>query len=164
MKKILVILFVFLSSGIVLGQSQETLDKIQAAKIALITQRLELTPDQAEKFWPVYQEFTNKQLELRKEFQQMRAGLDPKTATEEENKRLLESGLRIKERQLDLEKTYAQRMQQVITNRQLMSLRKAEDDFREMLMDRVRQQQQQREQLRRDRLRSNDNLKRRQQN
>lgn len=162
MKKVIVLAVLLGSWACVYAQSEETLEKIEAAKIALITERLDLTPEQAEKFWPVYKEFTNKQLELRNEFQQLRKKHDPKTATEEENKRMLERGMNIKERQLELERTYAERMQQVITTRQLMSLRKAEGDFREMLMQRVRQQQRQREQLRQDRMRNNDNNRRKQ--
>jgi hypothetical protein len=38
------------------GQRQE---KIQALKIAFITQKLKLTPAEAEKFWPVYNQYNN---------------------------------------------------------------------------------------------------------
>ena len=40
--------------------SPEARRKIQAARIALISERLGLTPEQAEKFWPVYREFSQK--------------------------------------------------------------------------------------------------------
>lgn len=164
MKKLIMIIGLLTAGLAVAAQTQETLDKIEAAKIALITERLDLTPAQAEKFWPIYKEFTNRQLELRDEFQQLRRGHDPGKATEEENQRMLELGMQIKERQLDLEKSYSQRLQQVITTRQLMSLRKAESDFREMLMERVRQQQRQREQLRRQRMQNDENMQRKRTN
>ena len=162
MNRLIFVWFLLVGWSVSFGQSQETLDKIEAAKIALITERLNLTPDQAERFWPIYKEFTNKQLDLRNEFQELKRGHNPQTATEEQNQVILEKGLQIKERQLGLEKTYAERFQQVITTRQLMSLRKAEDDFREMLMQRIRQRQTQRDQMQRDRMRNESDRTRKQ--
>ncbi|HCX21504.1 MAG TPA: hypothetical protein DHN29_06285, partial [Cytophagales bacterium] len=86
---------------------------------------------------------------------------DPSKATEEQNKQMLEEGMKIRERQLNLEKTYAQRMQEVITTRQLMSLRKAEDDFKEMLIKRIKEQQQQLQELQNQRQRNGENMRQR---
>jgi len=135
------------------GQSDEARKKIESAKIALITERLDLSPEQAEKFWPIYNEFNNQQRDLRNQFVEARRGFDPKSATEEENKAMVELGMSLKQRQVDLEKTYTDRMLRVINTRQLMSLRKAEDDFKAMLMERVRQRER-----KRDRLRNNQDL------
>jgi hypothetical protein len=38
------------------GQDRDARQKIESARIALITERLGLTPEQAEKFWPIYNE------------------------------------------------------------------------------------------------------------
>ncbi|MFM9074653.1 MAG: hypothetical protein ACKORJ_03680, partial [Bacteroidota bacterium] len=38
-------------------------ERIEAARAAVITERLGLTPDQAEKFWPIYHEFANRRQE-----------------------------------------------------------------------------------------------------
>jgi len=161
------LLTIWMSAMFLVGvaQNQPTaLEKVEAAKIALITERLNLTPEQAEKFWPIYKEFNDKQRGLRQEFQQMRAGHDPKTASDAENKQMLNKGLQIKQRQLDLEKTYSNRMQQVISTQQLMSLRKAENDFRQMLMQRIREQQHQRNQIQQNRLQNNENMLRKRNN
>jgi hypothetical protein len=59
--------------------------------------------------------------------------------------------LNIKERQVQLEKQYSQRLMNVISSQQLLSLKKAEDDFRKMILRRLeerKRQQLQREQLR----------------
>lgn len=34
-------------------------EKIKALKIAFITQRLQLTPEEAQKFWPIYDQYDN---------------------------------------------------------------------------------------------------------
>ena len=130
------------------SQSEEAKKKIEAAKIALITERLGLTPEQAEKFWPIYREYGLKRKDIRQEFDQARRSFDPNQATEEENKNMLELATQIKERQLKLEQDYSQRMLDVITSRQLNNLRKAEGDFKEMLLKRIREEQMKRQQQR----------------
>ena len=55
------------------GQDPKVRDKIQAARIAYITDQLKLTPDEAEKFWPVYREFAEKRKAIRLELKDMQA-------------------------------------------------------------------------------------------
>ncbi len=56
MKKLLLIILLFSASfQIAIAQDDDKrLKKIEALKIAFITQKLELSPDDAQKFWPVY--------------------------------------------------------------------------------------------------------------
>ena len=42
-------------------------EKIKAQKVAFITSKLQLTPEEAQQFWPVYNEFDNKREALNKE-------------------------------------------------------------------------------------------------
>ena len=156
MKKILTI--AILAScllGIAQEPSPEALKKIEAARIALITERLDLSPAQAEKFWPIYREFSTKRKEISKDFDQARRNFNPNQASEEENKKMLEMATSVKEQQLGLEKVYSQRILQIITTRQLNNLRKAESDFKEMLLKRIRAEQMKRQQMRQ---RNNDRL------
>ena len=136
----------------VLAQDPQTVqsvnDKIEARKIALITQRLDLTPEQAAKFWPIYQELSQKPRAIRSDFQQQRKSFNAKTATEEEMKKMIDMGLKVKERQLNLEREYADRMRQVITNRQMVNLRRAEEEFRQKLLERIQKQRQNAQQQR----------------
>ena len=149
MKKLLLLTCFLFGLG-VFAQSPEALKKIEAAKIALITERLELTPEQAEKFWPIYREFGQQRREIRREFDQARRNFDPNEASEEENKKMLEMANQVKERQLKLEREYSERILKVITTRQLNNLRKAENDFKEMLIRRIRSDQMKRQQQRRN--------------
>jgi hypothetical protein len=137
--QLLTLIFIGLTVA-VFAQNQSALDRIEAAKIALITERLELTPEQAEKFWPIYREYSDKQREIKRDFQMLKRDFDPKSASEEESRKILEQGHKMKEKQLELDRTYSMRMQEVVSSRQLMHLRKAEDDFKEMLMQRIRQE------------------------
>ena len=147
MKKFIIVLLLVFTGTFLMAQSKEALEKIESARIALITERLELTPEQAEKFWPLYREYSEKRKELRQEFVEARQSVDRKDMTEEESKMLLNKGLELKERQLSIDRTYADRLTRVISTQQLLQLRKAEDDFRRMLLERLERRRDQRDRI-----------------
>ena len=128
-------------------------EKIRAARIAFITDRLGLTPEEAERFWPIYREFSNKRLELNQQFEQAKRNPDVKKPKEEHERELVELGFKLKQQELDLEKEYSTRILNVIPAQKLMALRTAEDDFRRLLMQQIqqRQLQEQRKQQAQDR-------------
>src|SRR5688572_32306403 len=89
-------------------------EKINAARVAYITERLGLTAEEAEKFWPVYREFVQKRQGLRQQFR------DAKKSGQDE-KALLDLDLKLKQQEVDLEKDYSGRLQKVISAQKLMS-------------------------------------------
>jgi hypothetical protein len=148
MKNILTLFLSFLLIAPVLAQDEElsaqdlkAQEKIKAARIAFITERLGLTPEEAEKFWPVYREFTMKRQEIKQEFKDNRKNPDPKKTVEENEKESLELGLKLKQQELDLEKEYSGKLLKVVPAQKVMALRKAEDDFRKILLDQIQKRQ-----------------------
>ncbi len=136
------------------AQDGANMKRIESAKIGLITERLGLSPDQAERFWPLYKEFSQERAAIRRDFVRAKRNHDPSKATEEENQQLIAMGMEVKQQELNLEKTYSDRLLQVISSRQLVQLRKAEDDFRRMILRKI----QERQQMERVRQRNNDRL------
>ena len=162
MKRVSIILLLFFISFWANAQNREAMKKIESARIALITERLGLSPNQAEKFWPVYREYNLQRRELRKEFRETRQGVDMKTLTEEQSKLLIQTALDIKQKELNLEKDYSHRMTEVITTQQLFKLKNAEKDFQQMILKRIqdqrhRQDQNQKMRQRRDMMRDRNN-------
>lgn len=152
MKKILIIAL-FLAGFTALAQDnnqQDAKSKLQAARIALITERLGLTPEQAQQFWPIYNEYGEQRRLIQQEFRDARKGLDLNKLTEEQSRALIKTRMDGKQRQLNLETKYSDRLMDVINTRQLMALKKAEDDFRAMIIRRIEQRKQQ--QLQRDQM------------
>jgi hypothetical protein len=154
MKTIKYILILVLLGMIHKGFSQgnDARQKIEAARIALITERLGLTPEQAQKFWPIYNEYDQRRRDLLRELQSARNEVDINNITEEQSQNLMNLSLNIKERQIQLEKQYAQRLTNIISAQQLLSLKKAEEDFRKMILRRLEERK--RQQLRREQLRN----------
>ena len=149
-KLIFIIVPLLFFSQFSFGQNKDARQKIESARIALITERLGLTPEQAEKFWPVYNEYNIHRKNLVQEMQNARKNVDMNNLTEEQGRELMKLGLNIKERQLQLEKTYSDRLVEVISTKQMLSLRKAEDDFRKMIIQRLEDRK--RQQMRRDQM------------
>ncbi|NOT76478.1 MAG: hypothetical protein HOP08_16240 [Cyclobacteriaceae bacterium] len=127
-------------------------DKINAARIALISTRLGLTPAQAEKFWPIYNEFSQKRIEKRQEFRRAQQEVDPNNPNPEKEKELVRIGLKLKQDEVDLEKDYSGRIMNIITAQQLLRLRKAEGEFRQLILNQLQQRRglQQRKEILRD--------------
>ena len=142
MKRVSIILIVFFISFGAFAQNKEAMKKIESARIALITERLGLTPDQAEKFWPVYREYNMERRALRQEFKTAREGVDMENLTEEQGKKLFKKSMELKQNELNLENEYSNRMGNVITTQQLFKLKNAEKDFQQMLLKRIQQQRQ----------------------
>lgn len=120
-------------------QDPQVQEKIKNLRIAYISDKLGLTPDQAEKFWPIYREFSDKRREIRQELVDARKELktdNPDPAKQEE---LIKLGLAVKQRELDLEKTYSERLLRVISAQQILTLRKAEGDFQRIIIEQIQQ-------------------------
>ena len=126
--------------------------KVEAARIGLISQRLGLTPEQAEKFWPIYNEFTQKRMQERQEFRLAQQQIDPNNPDPKKEDELVKLGLKIKQDELDLEKDYSGRIMKVVSAQQLLSLRKAEQEFRQLILNQLQQRRtlQQRKEIFRD--------------
>ena len=151
--KNIIIIALFLSGFTAVGQNtsqQDARSKLEAARIALITDRLGLTPEQAQQFWPIYNEYAEQRRMIQQDFRNTRSGMDMNNLTEAQGRALMKARMEGKQRQLNLENKYSDRLMDVINTRQLMALKKAEDDFRAMIIRRIEQRKQQ--QLQRDQM------------
>lgn len=98
-------------------------DKIDALRIAFISQRLNLTPEEAQKFWPVYNQYTADIKKLRENFG-MGAGKPQLTA---------EQSLDFEQKKLDLKKKYKTQFENAIGKDKVNILYSVEEEFRQQL-------------------------------
>ena len=124
MKKYLLFLIaLFGSFSFVFAQNAngQRSEKIRALKDAFITQKLQLAPPEAEKFWPVYNQYEN-------EIRQLRS--DNKGGDILENEQKL----------LDTRKKYKPSFEKILGPQRLNDLYNAERDFRNLLIKRLKEQ------------------------
>ncbi len=113
------------------------LSQLDNAKIAFITSRLTLTQDEAQRFWPLYNEFVGRRRELNRSARLLRNEAKNPTLSDTQLRDNFTQDFAIRQQQLDLEKTYFDRLQKVLTMRQVAELYQAERDFTKEVLQRV---------------------------
>lgn len=149
MKKLIMIFLCWLMVTGAQAQEQDAVDqtaqdpkvqeRIKNLRIAYISDKLGLTPDQAEKFWPVYREFSDKRKALHMEFAKSRKEMNAQNSNQQAQEELVKRGLELKQKELDLEKDYSGRLMKIISAQQILNLRQAEGDFQRIVMQQVQQ-------------------------
>jgi hypothetical protein len=118
-------------------------ERMQSQRIAFITQRLALTPEESQQFWPIYNQFTEK-------VQQIRSVKPDKPLvdmTEAEAEKGILEGFDKDARELDLKKEYYQKLKKVISVKKISRLYVAERDFKAELLQRLKENKQERKLL-----------------
>lgn len=97
-------------------------------RIAFITDKVDLTPDEAKDFWPIYNEYVAKRQDLRKP---MTVKGDP----DAEIKMTLEN----EEKLLSLKKEYYNKLKTVIPAEKIVRLKSAEKEFKKEILNIAKQ-------------------------
>lgn len=113
-------------------------DQIKAMKIAFITQELELTPDEATKFWPLFNAFEEKQREIRQErFKEYMDKIDG-GISEKEASTLLTQMENNEEELYNLRKKFVANLKSVLPATKILKLKRAEEKFNRKLLKEIR--------------------------
>lgn len=145
MKKTIVFIMISLLTFSMSAQDmnrQERREQIKELKISFITQRLDLTTAEAEKFWPIYNQFESSYNELRKKSHNTKKSVDLENLNEKEAKSLLEEMTFIENQKHSLKSDFVKDLQKVIPAKKIVLLKEAEDDFnRKMIQEYKRRKQ-----------------------
>ncbi len=115
--------------------------KIEAAKIAMITNRLNLSPEQAQQFWPVYNEYNARKVDLNKHVRQLNNSPNRQSFTDSDVISDLKEINATKQKLADLDDEYLNKFLKVISPAQVAELYKTEQVFNKMLLQRMNQRQ-----------------------
>jgi DNA repair exonuclease SbcCD ATPase subunit len=142
MKKTAIILTIAILAGTMTIHAQpgKRKEQIRAYKIAFITERLQLTPDEAEKFWPLYNEFEAAQQEVREEMESRFGGPPPRVEnmSDEELDEMIRQHIGNEKRMADLKMEYYDKFREVISVRKVFQLYQSEGEFRRKLLERLK--------------------------
>lgn len=113
-------------------------EKVKALKVAYLTNNLSLTTAEAEKFWPIYNAFDDKQFELRHEKMKMiKDKLQAETVDNLTDKQALAILNQIDDVEDELyqsRKKFMASLKTVLSPVKILKLKKAEDDFNKTLL------------------------------
>ena len=117
-------------------------EKIKAAKVAFLTNRLDLTSKQAEKFWPLFNEYEEEKGKLSRMYNGKKRELIGQNGlqniSDENANQMLDIYFEQKEKEMALEKTYVKRFMEVLEPIQAWKIIRFEGEFRRMLMQQLR--------------------------
>ena len=117
-------------------------EKIKAYKVSFLTTELELTSTEAEKFWPIYNTYDDKQYELR--HNKMKTYLrklddDNLSSLSEKEAAALLSQIESTDKELYLlREKYTANLKKILSAKKILKLKKSEDDFNRKLLKQYR--------------------------
>ncbi|ATA88372.1 hypothetical protein [Capnocytophaga stomatis] len=131
-----IILFFFVNFSL-FSQKEDNYERIKTLKIGYITEKIDLTPDEAKVFWPIYEKYSETLHNLHDQARSCRKkGCErKKDLTEKEALEILkrDSELGDKIRQVSKEKD--KELLKIISAKKLLLLKDAEKEFHRKLMN-----------------------------
>jgi Spy/CpxP family protein refolding chaperone len=126
------------------GGNQEKKENIEAMKIAFITQKLELTPEEAQQFWPLYNQYSEKTKQLRKKRRQGNREARQQNFDElsdKEVEQLVNDDIANRQKELDLQKEYNEKFKVILPIKKVAKLYAAEEQFKVVLINKLKDRQ-----------------------
>jgi hypothetical protein len=138
MKNKITYIFLFLLS-IQFGFSQENdarKERIKSLKIAFISQKLGLTTEEAEKFWPIYNKYDGKIMDLKEA--QMKLRHQKRNGTDEEALKKIEEAEEKEAEVMSLKKKMRAELIPVISADKVLKLERLEQEFHRKLLEKLK--------------------------
>ncbi|MBD0832317.1 sensor of ECF-type sigma factor [Aestuariibaculum sediminum] len=134
--KNLILPILFLVSISVFAQSHG--DKFKELKIPFISERINLTPTEAEKFWPIYNKYDNSISELRHKIRSIERKMkhESETISDSEAKVLLTTLNNYESELVDTRKKLNKELLNILSPKKVLKLQVAEEAFKRQLFDR----------------------------
>ncbi len=139
MKKVFTLLFVF-GYLTMMAQANDRLERIKAFKVAFITEKLDLTPKEAQGFWPIYNKYSDDSEKIRQgqreEYRQnVKRGEKLSDLADEVSEKFVVSFLSAEEAQLQLKKKLVKDLKSIISSKKVWRLIRAEDEFKQKMIE-----------------------------
>lgn len=127
------------------GGGRMTQEKIKAQKVAYITEQLNLTSSEAQKFWPIYNAFDDKMHQIRRiDMRKMRESMKDNNLAENDAQKALDDYLALEDKMHEAKKQLVKDLRKVIPAKKVIKLKAAEDGFNRMLMNQLKERRQNR--------------------
>jgi hypothetical protein len=133
MKKTITLLVLLISTVVFAQNTEKRMERIKNLRIAYISNKLDLTSQEAEKFWPIFNKFDDRNVELQHQKRQLmlRMKLDK---TDKETMKLIEESETIETDMQLNRRQFVKDLQGVISPQKILLLKKIEEDFKNTLL------------------------------
>ena len=132
------IILIAFSSG-VYGQQEGPLKKLESMRIAFITEKLDLSSSEAEKFWPVYRDYANRNDRITEERRSLYryASKNAEYISESEINELLEKHLNLQKEESNLTEKFNSRFLQILPPKKVLILYTTENQFKTFILNQI---------------------------
>ncbi|MBT8257326.1 MAG: sensor of ECF-type sigma factor [Bacteroidia bacterium] len=115
-------------------------ERIKAQKVAFITERLDLSPEEAQKFWPIYNAFEDEANSMRQnDLKEVRQAMRRGNLTESEAQRLLDQFMAVEDKLHNAKKKLVKDLGGAIPPQKIIQLKAAEDAFNKKILQMLQQ-------------------------
>ena len=112
-------------------------DKIQSMKIGFITEKLDLTPEESQKFWPVFNQFENEMKALRGNRKDGPPDID--NMSDKDAEKFVDDEFARRQKELDVLKKYQAQFKTVLPIRKVAKLYVVQEEFKRELLRRLQE-------------------------
>lgn len=130
MRKIVLLIAICVMS---INANAQNDNKIETLKKEYLTKNLELTPQESEKFFPLYREYEMKKKNLRKSLRH-----DLKGAEHDASQASMDKIMSQEQEILDVQKEYVQKFRQFLPEHKIVKLLSVEKEFKKMLLEKLK--------------------------
>ena len=116
------------------GQARKGAEKINAAKVAFFTQQLDLSVAEAEKFWPVYNEYNKEVEEARMANRKATMEMNNPQKTSDEVKAAIKTFVDSQKKEAQLTEQYVNKLMKILPVEKVAKVFSAEEQFRMQLL------------------------------
>ena len=145
MKKIVILLLFTALTLSGFAQKKERKDRIKALKVALITEKLELSETEAQRFWPIYNAYEKEADMLRINARQKRRDLDINTITESQAKSALNDFLAFESEEQLLKSDLVKSLLTAIPAKKIILLKFVEEQFKRKMIEELKKRREKKE-------------------
>jgi hypothetical protein len=144
-KRILVLIAVMILSPVLIKAQNPNQERLNAYKIAFFTKRLNLTSREAEKFWPVYNEFQAKKMEIQRERVKLNIKFNQEgtTLSDEELTVLSDRYVELDVVEAELGMALHGQLKAILPPEKVIRLYQAENQYRQQLLNELQERKQQ---------------------
>ncbi len=139
--KLSIIVLCFLLSNAIIGQpDQSQRDRIESARVAFITDRLGLTPDESAAFWP---RFNAHQEKVRKLKKQMRKTTNiTEDMSEAEQDEAITKHFKLQRQEINLRQEFYNEIKSIVPIKKIAKLPQVEREFKHELLRKMKEHRQ----------------------
>jgi len=138
MKKTIIALLFITFTFSAFAQKGERKERIKALKVALITEKLELTETEAQKFWPIYNAHEKEMEMLRINGREKRRNINLETISESEAKIALQDLLAFEKEQQELRADLVENLLTAIPAKKIILLKVVEEQFKKSMLEELK--------------------------